>query len=203
MRYDHVRSAFLRDDRPDGARLKVLLDALRASVEADFARDGVENSEIEIQYAADMRYLGQGYELRVAIDPAFEGAAALAAARTGFEAAHGRDYGRIFPDRVTEIVNLRVVGTRRATGAGLASAPRASEGAPEVARATCTFALPTGGESADTPFVLRARLRDGDEVPGPAIILQDDTTIVVPPRAVARCLPSKSILIVLAAKVST
>jgi len=60
--------------------------------------------------------------------------------------------------------------------------------------------MPTGVESAETPFLLRSRLRPGDEVAGPAIILQYDTTIVVPPRARARCLPSKSILIALPAE---
>jgi hypothetical protein len=86
---------------------------------------------------------------------------------------------------------------RRSGGRGFVSAPAEQSGVAQVAHATCTFTMPGGAISARTPFVLRARLRDGDTVPGPAVILQDDTTVVVPPGALARCLPSKSILITL------
>jgi N-methylhydantoinase A/oxoprolinase/acetone carboxylase beta subunit len=203
MRYDHVRSVFLRDDRPDGARLQAQLGELRARIETDFARDGVGPESVEFQFFADMRYLGQGYELRVALNPTKVGDTILADGRVAFEAAHRRDYGRDFPDRVTEIVNVCVVGVRRSGGRGFVSAPAEQSGVAQVAHATCTFTMPGGAISARTPFVLRARLRDGDTVPGPAVILQDDTTVVVPPGALARCLPSKSILITLPKTVST
>jgi N-methylhydantoinase A/oxoprolinase/acetone carboxylase beta subunit len=193
-RYDQIRSAFLRDDRNDGARLEALLDEMRASVEADFARDAIAPDDVEFRCAGDLRYMGQGYELRVPLECG-GGAGLLSRARAGFDAAHLKDYGRAFPDRVVEIVNVLVSGVRRTSGESFASAPASSEGKAEFGRATSTFAMPTGVESVDTPFLLRARLRPGDEILGPAIILQDDTTIVVPPRAYARCLPSKSILI--------
>jgi N-methylhydantoinase A/oxoprolinase/acetone carboxylase beta subunit len=199
-RYDQIRSAFLRDDRKDGARLAALIQEMRRSVELDFARDGVASGDILFRCAADVRYLGQGYELRVAVESVGDDGERLARTRAAFDAAHLKDYGRAFPERVVEIVNVLVSGVRRAVGESFASAPAPSEGKAEIARAISTYAMPAGVESVETPFLMRSCLRPGDEIAGPAIVLQYDTTIVIPPRARARCLPSNSILIALPAE---
>jgi N-methylhydantoinase A len=196
-RYDQIRSAFLRDDRQDWKRLATLIQEMQKSVELDFARDGVAAHDIHFRYTADVRYLGQGYELRVPVEGGGDDCELLCRTRAAFDAAHLKDYGRAFPDRVVEIVNVLVSGVRRTSGESLVAAPAPSDGAAEIARAISTFAMPAGIESAETPFLLRSRLRPGDEITGPAIILQYDTTIVVPPRTRARCLPSNAILIVL------
>jgi N-methylhydantoinase A len=95
-----------------------------------------------LQRVADCRYPGQGYELGVAADG---GPAAAAAA---FHALHAERFGHADRERPVEIVNVRVVGTRRAAAVRIG----------EVAR----------GAGAPAP---------GTRVAGPATIPLEDATV--------------------------
>jgi len=200
LRYDHVRSAFLRSDRgADGPRLAALAAELGAAVRADLERDGVAAGAVEVQLAADLRYLGQGYELRVPVTgdgagPA-DGAAMLAGLRAAFDAAHGAEYGRAFPERVVELVNLRASG-RVADGVTAdLPLPPAGAGPAEVGLAEVGFALPDGAVRLPTPFVMRDRLAPGARRAGPLVVLQDDTTVIVPPGFDLVALPEGALLL--------
>lgn len=183
VRYEAVRTIFLRLDQPDAGLLERVLAELEAQVLADFALDGAASGSVRLRRSADLRYLGQGYELTVEL-PSERGSDLFRTAAEGFAAAHLRDFGTVFPERVLELVNVRVSGA--AAGGGFpAVRPAAEPGSSEVARRRCVFTLPTGSTVAETPFLLRSRIAADDRVEGPAILLQDDTTIVIPPGAVA------------------
>jgi N-methylhydantoinase A len=72
----------------------------------------------ELQRVADCRYPGQGYELSVVAD----GGPAAAAAT--FHALHAERFGHADRTRPVEIVNVRVVGTRRAATVQLGTVER-------------------------------------------------------------------------------
>ena len=60
--------------------------------------------------SADVRYLGQGYELRADVRAGSLDEAAIERFWTAFHERHQLEYGHSFPERPIEIVNIRVVG---------------------------------------------------------------------------------------------
>ena len=114
-----------------------------------------------------------------------------------FHRTHRRLYGHSFVDVPVELVNIRV------TGLGSPEEPRMtwafgvserSGRSPDEARVR-PVRFGDGREPVMTTIVQRAGLVAEDEVPGPAVILQSDSTIVLPPGARAKVRPSGAIVI--------
>jgi N-methylhydantoinase A len=98
--------------------------------------------------------------------------------RSDFEGEHRRRYGFDL-DSPIEIATLRVVG--RGVTPDL---PRAPGHADEVALEDAVDRHETvvfDGESSSTPIYDRERLRPGHRIDGPAIVVQDDSTVVIEP----------------------
>lgn len=171
------------------------LDALGADYE-ELEREAVERltednmprDRIVVQRVADCRYEGQGYEMRVPVIGGPVTQDTIEKLKESFHEIHAKQFGRAYRNVDVEIVNIRVVGTGRIddlepikVAAGDGDASRAVVGEREV-----TFRV--DGKPAHVPAKIyeRAALRAGDEVPGPAIINQMDTTIVIEPGCTGR-----------------
>ncbi|MBI0434729.1 hydantoinase/oxoprolinase family protein [Roseomonas sp. KE0001] len=176
---DAVRTCFQLSDAMDLPRIAADFTAMEAQIAARFAADGLPAAAARFSRAADLRYAGQGYELRVAW-PAEEADAAALLAR--FHAQHKAEYGHAFPERVVEIVNLRVTGAIPRPHLG-APPPRVGGSLTEalVRRGPVVFGSAEAPEVHDTPYLRRELLPVGAAIPGPAIVLQTDSTTVVPP----------------------
>ncbi|WP_291295009.1 hydantoinase/oxoprolinase family protein [Elioraea sp.] len=182
LKYDALRTAFQASTAFDLARMAEDFAAMEAEIAARFAADGIDPARTRTARAADMRYAGQGYELRVAVGDGAVEAGTIAAALERFHAAHRAEYGHAFPDSVVEIVNLRVTGIGARPkpnrpvprhGDGLAGATLRETGV--------VFAVDGVAERMVTPVLARERLPLGTPIAGPAIVVQTDTTTVVPP----------------------
>jgi N-methylhydantoinase A len=184
LKYDAIRTEFQAGDDVDLDRLNADFAAMQEELSRQLAADGVPPADAAFGRAGDLRYVGQGYELRVpfpgvAIDPA-----ALAAVFTRFGELHRAEYGHVFADSPIEIVNIRVTGIGRMAKI---TAPRPPEGgnlaAALVKTAPCAFRLNGRLEMLKTPFYRRDALPLDEPIAGAAIILQTDSTTVVPPGA--------------------
>ena len=169
---------------------------------------GGPREEIAFARQADVRFAGQAYELTVPFgEPRSEGdganrsdaagnagaseacdsrldARAVADLCDRFEAEHLARYGHAFSGEFpVEIVNLRLVGTRRPAGI-VEPAPfdPASRSGPDERRSVY-FGPATG--RVDTPVVGRGRL-GAEPRSGPLIIEEYEGTSVVPPDCTAR-----------------
>ena len=188
LRYDAVKTEFQVSDRLDLARLNRDLTSVEAGIARQFRDDGVERAEVGFERSGDLRYVGQGYELRVPFPAGELGPAETRELFRRFHEQHRAEYGHVFEDSPIEIVNVRVVGVGRTPTIG---APRAARGeslaAARVRTGRGTFRA-ANGELADveTVFHLRDRLPVGDPIPGPAVVLQRDSTTVIPPGSTAR-----------------
>ncbi len=179
LKYDAVKTAFQVRGDIDLARLNGDLRALQNSLLEQFARDGLRPDQVAVQRTGDLRYVGQGYELRVELPAGDLDDPALETVWQAFDAKHAAEYGHAFPGTAIEIVNVRVVG-RGATPKIGHAAPAAAP-APALRHGRCTFRVDGALQTVDTAFYDRAALAVGNTTPGPAIILQRDTTCVVPP----------------------
>jgi N-methylhydantoinase A len=141
--------------------------------------EGVPAAEVRVAYAADMRYVGQAYELDVPI------AAPVVPARIpeilgAFHAGHERVYGYARAQQPVEFVNFRAVHTFPLPRPVVRPAARASHSVDEARTGERPAWFAPDGFVA-TAVYDRARLPAGARVTGPAIIEQADTTTVVPP----------------------
>jgi len=148
-----------------------------------FTADGIDLAKVTFERRGDLRYVGQGYELRVPFPDGTIDEAALAKAFAAFHEVHKREYGHHFADSAIEIVNLRLVGAASAAKIAKPAAGTAkSLDAARVRQGTGTFRV--DGKLADYPtdFYRRDLLPVGERIAGPAIVLQMDSTTVVPPQ---------------------
>jgi N-methylhydantoinase A/oxoprolinase/acetone carboxylase beta subunit len=184
VEHHHARTHPSLVEAADLASVNALLRDLDATGRAQMHDEDVPPGAVEVAYTADMRYVGQAYELPVPI-PVPLGAADLAAVQAAFHAAHERVYGYARAGQPVEFVNFRAVHTHRLPAPRVRpSEPARGAGtAAQVAERPAHFG-PAG--FLPTPVYARARLPRGAEVTGPAIVEQPDTTTVVPPGWAAR-----------------
>jgi N-methylhydantoinase A/oxoprolinase/acetone carboxylase beta subunit len=184
LKYDAVRTEFQTGETIDLDRLNRDFAAMQAGLAAQLAADGVAAADTAFERSGDLRYVGQGYELRVPLPDAPLDAAALAQVFERFGDLHRAEYGHTFPHSPIEIVNIRVSGIGHMPKIAL-SPPRGGGSLAEalVKSARCAFRSDGRLQSMVTPFYRRDLLPLGQTIPGPAIILQTDSTTVVPPDA--------------------
>ena len=183
LRYDAIRTSFQVSGAADLERINADFAAMATELAERFTSDGIDLGRVSFERRGDLRYVGQGYELRVPFPDGPIDEAALAKAFEAFHDIHRREYGHHFADSAIEIVNLRLVGAASAaTIAKPAAGTATSLDAARVRSGTCTFRV--GGKLADHPtaFYRRDLLPVGQRIAGPAIVLQMDSTTVVPPQ---------------------
>jgi N-methylhydantoinase A len=130
------------------------------------ARELIQTREDEqLRVAADLRYVGQSFELLIP----FEDPDDLADA---FHAEHERRYGHADPDRPVQLVTLRAAAVRPGADVRLAATG-------EVSRSRRPIRW--DGEAVDATVLSGTGLPPGQRVEGPAVIEFPETTCLVPP----------------------
>ncbi|MEV6619686.1 hydantoinase/oxoprolinase family protein [Amycolatopsis sp. NPDC051106] len=175
LAFDFVRSA--RAAVHDLAWEQV--DALFAEMEAEgaalLAKSGVD--EVTHRRVAEMRYAGQGYEIRVPV----HGGSWPDALIDEFTATYRALYRRTGPAVAVEVLNWRVVSSGPVPDVTLRLAAQASPGAARKGSRQAYF--PAAGGFVDTAVFDRYLLTPGERVDGPAIVEERESTVVVPPGA--------------------
>jgi N-methylhydantoinase A len=165
-----------------------ILDRLRAATQELLERDGVPADRRLIELKADLRYVGQSYELSVPVEPATaEGWAALAAR---FHEAHRRRFGHADERAPIETVTLAATGWGRVDPPRLAPLPSGGPSAePARVGSRQVFFEPEAvgvrGSWHETALYDRARLGAGNVVQGPAVVDEVSATTVLYPGDVA------------------
>lgn len=182
LRYDAMRTVFMRDHAFDFDRVGADFVAQTAELRDRLRDDGVAAGDITVSRALDCRYVGQGYELRIPVGDEKLDEAGLRQVMEQFHRAHEQEYGHCFRGEPVEIVNLRTtaVGTTPKMDDFRGPEPTSVADA-QLGEGTGLFRV--GGRLRETPvrFFDRWRLPAGVPVPGAAVIFQHDTTVLVPP----------------------
>ena len=166
-------------------RLRAVFAELDARGHENMARDRVPADQVRVTRSADLRYVGQSYELNVQLDGDLD-AGMVDRLVAGLHAKHRQVYGQASPGEPVEFVNLRTVHwyPLPKPQSGISHAG----GGWEEARAGTrrAFFFPDHGDGVDVPVYDRARLAWGRKQSGPLIVDQRDTTTVVYPGFVCR-----------------
>ncbi len=172
----------IRTDTSD-AEIAAALAEIGAEVAAELEKEGIARHDQEILYEIDVRYVGQAFEVPLAIDRAdFEAGRGVATLTQTFDQEHERLY-TFNLDVAHEFVNLRATALGRPANVAAEEIP-AGDGNPAAAKLR-DHQLWVEGAVHDAVIYDRARLRAGDTVVGPAIIIEMDSTSLVYPGHVA------------------
>jgi N-methylhydantoinase A len=204
VKYDAIRTAFQVSTAFDTVRLHDAFDAMQAELSGQFTDAGTDPESVGFERFADVRYVGQGYELRIPVPDGRLNAAALDTVVQRFHRRHESEYGHFFADSPIEIVTVRLVGIGRAPKIDALSyaRPDASEptGAGSLQRALLktqpsVFRVNQVLRHLDTAFYRREDLPLDDPVAGPAVIVQTDSTTLIPPDCRFRLDPHRNLII--------
>jgi N-methylhydantoinase A len=197
LKYDLIQNEFMLDADADLDRLNRDFKRLDAEARTQLERDGVAEGGAHIVHAADCRYVGQGYELRVPMPLDELTTDSIKRFWDEFNRLHKEEYGHAFPGNPIELVNIRVVASGHVPK--MPEVPPPSAGSlktAQVGSADVYFAGNAGALKAHKAQLYeRAKLPIEARVAGPAVLLQVDSTTIVPPGATAEVLKTGDLLI--------
>jgi N-methylhydantoinase A len=165
---------------PDG--VEAVFRKMERGGAADLRDEGFAPGQIRFVRSADLRYLGQSYELNLPVPPRRRGGTA-AWRRSLVEVFHRRHlqaYGYARTEQPVELVNLRVQAVGISPKPRFARAPSAGgrrRAVPPDAHRTVWYR----GGRLRLPVYGRKRLRPGDRMRGPAVVSEYSSTLFVAP----------------------
>lgn len=198
LQYEYTRSTLLvLNDAGEAelGRVNDVIDDLIARANRQLDADGIPAAQRMFRQIAECRYVGQGFELRAEIPSGPFGRSSADAVIENFFNAHHQVYGHAFREQSCEMVTLRVVATvavETLTLPKLARGGRRNPAEAELYRRRTVF---DNGEALDTPRYSRPQLLAGDTLSGPALVVQHNSTTIVPPGYVATVMDYGDMLI--------
>ncbi len=175
---DYVRTVMV----PGETEVEELRERMRPLAErgrCEVGEQGVPPDRIRVEPSLDMRYAGQSYELEVPLADDF---------LARFHRRHRRAYGHAEPGAPVEVVNLRLRAVGDVEPPPLPdrepgpSDPAGARGSPRQV----VFSAGEGARRRSVPVYDGEALRPGHEIPGPAVVVESDTTVLLGGRDSAR-----------------
>ena len=176
VRIDYVRAdGAVRTDTMTKEDFAERIDDLRGRAAAEYGALGYDADALNLTFAVDARYVGQGYELRVPIDPADVARDGVESLVERFHQLHEQQYNHAFRNSRVEAISFRLTAehprpalSHDVTGAGATE----STGSRDIG-------LP--GLTGSYAIYQRDGLPQGFAADGPAIIVETTTSTPVPP----------------------
>jgi len=174
-RVDRVASLNVPLAAADWQEVARIFARLHEAAAAVIAGSGAALSRVAARRLADMRYIGQGSEITVALPDALD----AESVRAAFEAAYRALFSRTPPGAAIQFVALRLALSAPMPGSGgrLALTPH---GAAARKRARPVW-FPEAGGFVETAVYDRYAFRAGDVIDGPAVFEENESTLVIGP----------------------
>lgn len=175
---DYARSYVARTKYADLDAMDALYNEMEAEAFASFDEIGVKHEDVTLARTIDIRYIGQFHEIEVDVDGGKISQQATDKATERFAEKHEALYTFSMPDNDTEILTLRLKATTPNAPFHLNEREIGNKD-PSAAlklERQCYF----NGKAISTPVYDGVKLLSGNVIPGPAIIEETTTTVVVP-----------------------
>ncbi len=195
MRTETARSFSRLATTTDAAELASILKEMADQTRAELRSDGIVDAEISSEFEIDVRYAGQAFEVPLTITPEVLERDGVDGILRRFDEEHLRLF-TFNMDTPHEIVNLRAVALGQALDLPAAELPKGN-GNPAAAKMRDHILWMDGREQAAVIYD-RSKLRQGDIIPGPAIVVEMDSTTLIETGCVATVDKVGNILINLA-----
>jgi N-methylhydantoinase A len=184
LKHDYAQTLLQRADRLDLLAVEAVYRRLMEAGREALRCEGVAVADMAFLRQAELRYVGQSFELAVPLPSGRLGPHEAAEVVDAFHREHERAYGYSAPAEPVEWVNLRL------TAIGKIVPPRLRElashdpcaGSPDAARkpGRPVYFAESGG-TIECAVYDRYRLRAGWVIAGPAVVEEFDSTTVIHP----------------------
>lgn len=195
MRTETARSFSRLASQTSLADLTAILEQMAAQTRSELEQEGVAPDAVTIQFEVDIRYAGQAFEVPLGVTLSELSADGIAGMTKRFDDEHRRLF-TFNMDAEHEIVNLRAVALGQALDLPAAELPKGN-GDPSAAKIR-DHELWMDGAMHKAVIYDRSKLRQGDIIPGPAIVIEMDSTTLIETGCVATVDAVGNILINLA-----
>lgn len=188
LQYEHTEAVIVELTAATDAQLSRVnraAEAVRARVAAELDDDGIGRDQQHIEIIAECRYQGQGFELRATMPQGSVTQANKLAVAESFHDQHQFDYGYSYRDAEVELITVRAIGKAAVERIQIPKIRKSDGSSINRARMFVRTTTFDDGRILETPRYERAKLYAGDRVEGPAILVQHDSTTLVPPGYVA------------------
>ncbi len=178
MRDEASRTMIRRFSETSAEGLSKILRDLASKASKTLDKEGVAKKDQTTTYQADLRYHGQGLSLTVDVDLDALKKKGLDAIGAQFDEMH-RQLFTFALEEEKELVNLRAVAQGKPTTVKAAVIEKGGKSAKSaIIHETTVF---VDGKDRKANLYHRSKLKAGNEIPGPAVVLEmDSTTLILP-----------------------
>ena len=179
---DYSRTVMMRGDDINRTQLDEEFHGMEGLAREELEKEGLPMDRMVPQRFLDVRYVGQSFELTIDYPSPrrrIDTARMRRSIADSFYRAHLQRFGYADRGEAVEIVNLRLKLGLKMDKPQIVAGQAADSGSTPalIGEAQGVFS----GGSVTTRLYDRENLRTGDQISGPAIVLQMDTTVVITP----------------------
>lgn len=174
--FEVIRSRYATLETLDTDAINQFFNEMRIEAAA-IVKSGAPNRDISCRRVAFMRYHGQGHEIEVVLPDRNLKDEDIHQIQTAFETEYQRQFSRVVPGMTIEVLNWGLTVTTPApsfTKAGK-SKPHGQVSSTETREILCDVS----GEFCTARLYDRSDLKAGDQVSGPALIIEPQSTTLV------------------------
>ena len=177
LSFETIRSHRVMLDELSPTEFDARFEELAQQAAAHLTPTGLTRADLTIRRTLDMRYRGQGYDMPVNL-PDGAGKALGPKLNELFAATYATVFSKSFPAEAVEVVNwkLEVIGPLPGRGADYRVAAKGGATAIKDHRPVW---FPEADGHRDTPIYDRYALRPGDTFTGPAVVEENESTVVI------------------------
>lgn len=182
MRTETARSFSRLANTTNADELSAILTEMAEQTRAELRSDGIADAQIISEFEIDVRYAGQAFEVPLTITQDVLTRDGVDGLLARFDAEHLRLF-TFNMETPHEIVNLRAVALGQALNLPAAELPKGNSN-PSAARMRDHILWMDGREQAAVIYD-RSKLKQGDIIAGPAIVIEMDSTTLIESGCVA------------------
>jgi len=179
MSFDLSRSYITRLEELQWERLNSIYSQMESKGRELLLDAGVASEDMRFMRSADMRYVGQGFEVSVLLPGGEFDQESLENFLCAFEKEYQRIYQRLCPEIPIECVNWRLVATGPRPEIRAGTWWSAGASLSEALKGRRRVYLPAAGKYGEVPVYDRYRLPVDAEIEGPAIVEERESTLVM------------------------
>ncbi len=176
MKNDFIDTVYLDLAPGIETKLRKSFEALKDKGISWLVNDQGYKGEPQLLYSADMRYRGQSFEVETFLEADWIASGNLAAIGDAFHCRHEQLFGHADRKAAMQMISLRLVASGETKKPELKPV-RTAEGSPKPLQSVRAW---LDGAFRDVPVFRRQDCLAGQSFAGPAVVVQDDCTTVIP-----------------------